>query len=362
MTNNTFRMVDSHIHQWDPHSTPRDWRLNLTPARLLPPVLDLGFKLLSRADRESIADPVYLAKPYLPEQYRADIDGLQIDTVVHVESGWRGRGEFASVDETRWIASLPFEPDGLRLGAIVAAADPTSPNFAQVLDAHLDASPLVRGIRSIAAHHQDKAVRSWTSVYRLLVQPRFLDGFAKLAERKLTFDTWVYAHDLPDVAELAIRYPEVTIVLDNIGTPAGVFGPVGRSTGRSEAERRALLAAWRDDLAAVAQQPNVVVKLTGLALPVLGHRLPLRGTSVPVAELAERVAPLVDFALDQFGSTRTMWGSNSPMEKPVSDPRGVVEAIRSIIAERQNDRSASEHDDVFGRTAERVYGLNASRS
>lgn len=347
------RIVDSHMHQWDPVNTPRSPILRIGSVVDVPAVADFAFKFFPRSHRESIADPAYLSHPYLVADYRRDIGSFHVDAAVHVDSGWRGRGEFAPVDETRWVASLPFENYGPRLGAIVAAADPRSPRFADVLEAHRDAAAQFRGIRCIATHHQDKGVRSWTNDPRLLVQPRFLDGFAKLAARDLTFDAWVYSHDLPDVAELARRYPEVTIVLNHIGTPAGIFGPIGHSTGRSEAERRGLLDAWRDDIAAVAERPNVVVKLSGLMLPVLGHELPLRGRSVPVPELVRRIRPLVEHTVAVFGTDRTMWGSNSPLEKPVSGFAGIVDTIVDVMKPLGN----TALDDVFRATAMRVYSI-----
>ncbi len=347
------RVIDSHIHQWDPLSTPREISLIARPLHYFPTMLNTAFKLFPKSERESIADPLYLANPYLPTHYAADAGGLHVESVVHVESGWRGWGDFASVDETKWIAGLPFGEHSPPLGAIVAAADPTQPDFAAVLDAHLAASPLVRGVRAIAAYHPDHGVRSWSKTQRLLVAPRFLNGFAQLAERNLAFDAWVYSHDLPDVAELARRYPEVDIVLDHFGTPAGVLGPVGRSTGRSATERRGLLDAWRDDIAAVAERSNVVAKLSGLTLPVLGHQLPLRGHSVPVAELVERIAALIRHTVEVFGPERVMWGSNAPVEKPVSNMVGVVRAMLEVLG----DRSQDEIDHVFRRTAQRVYKI-----
>ncbi|NMN95630.1 amidohydrolase family protein [Antrihabitans stalactiti] len=347
------RIVDAHMHQWDPRTTPRDWRLTLNPLVYVPPLLDLAFKFVSRSDRESIADPAYLVNPYLLDEYGFDAGDLPIDTVVHVDSGWHGRGELAPVDETRWIAGLPFGDGAPRLGAIIGAADPSSPRFGSVLDAHADASPLFRGIRCLAAHHQDKGVRSWTTRNRLLMQPRFLDGFGQLAERDLVFETWVYSHDLPDVTELARRFPDTTIVLDHFGTPAGVLGPVGRSTGRSEAERRGLFDAWRDDLSAVAQHSNVVVKVSGLTLPVLGHQLPLRGQSVAVPELVARLQPLADHVIDVFGSGRSMWGSNSPLEKPVSTMAANVATMVELV----RDRGSAAVADIFAATAERIYRI-----
>jgi predicted TIM-barrel fold metal-dependent hydrolase len=125
-------------------------------------------------------------------------------TVVHVQAGWHAKDPLGSVDETRWINSLPFGGDGApTLGAIVVQADPSTPGIGDLLDAHLRATPLVRGVRCMAAHHDDRGVMNWTQAAHLLTQPAFLRGFEAVAERGLSFDIWVYGHQLPDAVTLA---------------------------------------------------------------------------------------------------------------------------------------------------------------
>jgi len=97
------------------------------------------------------------------------------------------------VDETRWVSSLPFGENGTpKLGAIVAHADPSQPEAARVLDAHLEASPLVRGVRYKAAHSPDRGIMDYAKRPNTLSERAFLRGFAAVAERGLSFELWLY--------------------------------------------------------------------------------------------------------------------------------------------------------------------------
>src|SRR5690606_35515532 len=185
-----------------------------------------------------------------------------------------------------------------------------APGFAELLDAHQSASPKFRGIRTMVAHHPDPDVRVFTHDPEALTSHAFLNGFAELARRDLVCEARVYSHQLPQVVALARRYPEVTIVLNHLATPAGIFGAVGRETGHTPEKRHALLQRWRDDIAELATLPNVVAKVSGLAMPILGHLVPRprHTTSAPV--LLDRIRPLVTHAFDCFGADRLIWGSN----------------------------------------------------
>lgn len=267
------RIIDAHIHQWDPFATPRDFSALAKLFRLLPVPVDAAKRLAPRRDREFVGDPVAYLRPYLPFDYRADAGNAPIEVIAHIEVEWSQPGPLGKAGETAWVAGLPLEA-APRLGAILAGGDPADPGFADLLDAHAAASPLLRGIRTMVAHHPDPGVRSFTDAPGKLTTKEFLDGFAHLAERGLSFEAWVYSHAIPDVTALAERYPEVPIVLNHLGTPAGIFGAVGKHTGSNPGLRRQLLVRWRDDLAALAARPNVVAKVSGLMMPILGHPIP----------------------------------------------------------------------------------------
>ncbi len=344
-------ILDAHIHQWDPHATPREFSGLAKLMRRLPVPVDLAAKLAPRRDREFIGDPRAFLGPYLPANYRADTGPTAVEAIVHVEVEWAGW----KPDETRWVASLPFGVDTPALAAVIGSADPAAVDIGAVLDAHQTASPLLRGIRTMVAHHPDPGVKSFAAA-GALTAPAFLHGFAQLAERGLAFDAWVYSGQLPELAALADRFPEVPIVLDHLGTPAGAFGPVGKHTGRTPAQRHTLLERWRADLTELAARPNVTAKVSGLMMPVLGHPLPPRGTSTPVPQLVERTGPLLAHAFDVFGADRLIWGSNFPIDKPFTTLTGAAETVATGLTAA--GATTADLRKVFRDNAVRVYRID----
>ncbi|MFE1595860.1 amidohydrolase family protein [Nocardia sp. NPDC058705] len=346
-----FDIIDAHIHQWEPRATPREFSKLAKLMRYLPVPVDIAAKLAPRSDREFVGAPDAYLQPYLPADYRDDLGSTRVKSVVDVEVQWAGW----KPDETRWVASLPFGVDTPALAGIVSAADPAASDFGAVLDAHQSASPLFHGIRTTVAYHPDRGVKSFATHDGTLTAPAFLDGIGQLADRGLSLDAWVYSGQLPEVTALAERFPEVPIVLDHLGTPAGIFGPVGKDTGHTARQREVLLHRWRDDLTDLAAQPNVVAKVSGLMMPVLGHPVPPRGTVTPVPTLLGRVGPLLAHALDVFGVDRLIWGSNFPVDKPITSLSGAVETVATGLS----DAGASTDDlrKVFGGNAVRFYRI-----
>ncbi|MFD3747653.1 amidohydrolase family protein [Nocardia sp. NPDC058633] len=347
-----FDIIDAHIHQWDPHATPREFSKLAKLMRRLPVPVDIAAKLAPRRDRQFVGHPGAYLQPYLPADYRDDLGDTPVASVVEIEVQWTGW----KPDETRWVASLPFGVDTPALATIVGSADPDAEGFGAVLDAHQSASPLFRGIRTMVAHHPDPDVKSFAAHDGVLTSRAFLNGFGQLAERGLSFDAWVYSGQLPEVTALAERFPEVPIVLDHLGTPAGIFGPVGKNTGHTAGQREALFERWREDLTDLAAQPNVVAKLSGLMMPVLGHPVPPRGTPTPVPTLLARVGPLLAHAWAVFGADRLIWGSNFPVDKPITSISGAVEMVSTGLS----DAGASNADlrKVFGGNAARFYRVD----
>lgn len=333
------QVIDPHIHQWDPFSTPRESAGLAKLFRPLPRIPRWLSVLAPKTDREFVGDPHHVLKPYLPVDYRADAGDLPVTKVMHVEAAWHAEDAMGTVEETRWVAGLPWGRDGApELAGIVAKADPRWPDLGAVLDAHLEASPLVRGVRHSLATHDDPQVRNWQDEPRPFTDA-LVDGFAPIAERGLTFELWIYSHQLPDAHRLVEAYPGTTFVLDHYATPVGIFGPRGKQTGRTPYQRADLLARWYDDLAAIAEHPNVVAKASGLGMPVLGHQ----GDWDPV--------PLIRHLHASFGPDRVMWASNSPMDKPV---HSIPDSARTLLAALGDD---ADPQRLFHDVAARVYSL-----
>lgn len=340
----TVSAIDAHIHQWNPFITPR---VTSGPAKVIRRAPYLGpalVKVFPKAKREFIGDPQYLLNPYLPADYLVDGQPAHVETIIHVEAGWHGKGPMGPVGETEWLSSLPFGQDGApTLGAIVAYADPSTPQFADLLDAHLRANPLVHGIRCMGAHSDDPGVMNWAPKAHWLTQPDFLCGFSAVAERGLSFDMWVYAHQLPDASILAREYPDTMFILDHYASPVGLLGPRGKHTGSSESARREILRRWRDDISALAELPNVVAKHSGIGMPVLGAGPQSR------EQLRDSVAPLITHLDQEFGPDRTFWSSNFPIDKPNVSLVNSIWILREVLG----DRFAAER--MLRDNARRVY-------
>jgi len=349
------RVIDAHVHQWDPLGTPREFSNLARLLKYVPVPLSLAVRLASLRDREFVGDPTAYLNPYLPANYRADAAGVPVEGIAHIEVEWHGKSPTAKAEETRWVAGLPFGVDTPPLSAILGSADPAAPGFADLLDAHQSASPLFRGIRTMVAYHPDPDVRTFTHDPNALTAPAFLDGFGELARRGLVFEAWVYSHQLPQVTALAKRYPEVTLVLNHLATPAGLFGGVGRETGHTPEQRHELLRRWSEDIAELAEHPNVVAKVTGLAMPILGHPVPRRGHTTTAPVLLDRIRPLVTHAMDCFGVDRLIWGSNFPVDKPITTIADSATAVGTAITEHGGDHAALTR--VFHDNAARVYRI-----
>ena len=108
----------------------------------------------------------------------------------------------------------------------------------------------VRGIRQILNWHPDPK-KTYTP-RDLLADPTWEQGFALLRKYGLSFDLQIYPGQMQAAAQLASRHPDTLIILNHTGMP------VDRDA--------AGLQAWRAGMQALAQQPNVVAKISGLAM------------------------------------------------------------------------------------------------
>ena len=112
-------------------------------------------------------------------------------------------------------------------------------------------------------------------------------GLTHLASAGFPFDVVVEPWQLPMVTTLAHSMESATFVLDHLGNP-----PIASSS----------LARWSADLAAVATCENVLAKVSGLITKDHWDRWTV-----------DRLRPVIDHALETFGSRRLMFGSDWPL-------------------------------------------------
>jgi predicted TIM-barrel fold metal-dependent hydrolase len=296
---------------------------------------------------------------YLLDELLADTgSGHNVVATVFVEcmSMYRASGpqETRPVGETEFVngiaamsASGGFGSTRIASGIVSFADLALGERVGSVLDAHLAASPRFRGIRHAAGWEASDQVRNshTNPPPGLLGDARFRRGFAELAPRGLTFDAWLYHPQLPELTELAKAFPDTTIILDHFGGPLGI----GPYTGR----RAEVFAAWKAAIRALADCPNVVVKLGGLVMPLNGFGFHKREQPIGSVELAEATRDWYLHTIECFGVARCMFESNFPVDKVSVSYRVLWNSFKRLTA----NFSAAEQAALFHDTAVRVYQL-----
>jgi len=256
------------------------------------------------------------------------------------------------VGETEFVAeaaAASAEGDGATIAGIVSHANLTlGEGVTEVLDAHEEAgNGLFRGIRHAGARdpHPEALRIAGRAPEGLYSRDDYRRGMKLLGDRGLTFDTWHYHHQNRDFAELARAVPETTMILDHFGTPLGV-GPYAD-------RREEIFAAWKDDIAEIAELPNVVAKIGGLAMPDNGFGWSERATPATSEELVAAHARYYHHTIECFGPDRCMFESNFPVDKLSIGYHPLYNALKRIASSYSED----EQDAMFYRTAARVYRL-----
>ncbi len=310
-----FSIIDPHIHQWDLVNTPRilSWPKKLLGwnQSLYESLVTLG---ANKADKDYVGNISHVGYDYLPVNYAADRGQLNISHVVHVEAGWRDNSGFGPVKETQWVASLFSGRREPSLGGIVGHLDLRGDNVDAVLAAHKRASSKLVGIRQMLAWDADKSIMRFCDQSKMSQDPKWRAGFDLLEKYDLSFDAWFFHHQLDEMVMLAKAYPNTTFILGHMGTPIGLGGEFA-SYGGSDVARSRVLGLWQEGMAKVAECRNVLVKLSGFFMPVVGWGYHLRDQPPSLAEVVDDLRPMVEFVVGQFGVDRCMFASNFPMDK-----------------------------------------------
>jgi predicted TIM-barrel fold metal-dependent hydrolase len=202
-----------------------------------------------------------------------------------------------------------------------------------------------RGVRDTVAWHRDHPRAAGREVTpNILAEPRYRAGLRELARRDLTFDVWLFHGQLSELADTIDALPDLTVVVDHLGGPAPK-----RSTPES---RKAIFDEWRRELTALAERPNVLLKIGGAGMPLYGFGLEL-GPRASSSILAAAWKPYFEAAIDAFGPERCMFESNFPIDKQSASYDAVWNAFKLLSA----GLSQSERDFLFADTAKRVYSL-----
>jgi len=210
------RVVDAHVHLWDPART--DWYPYLSGGRALP-----------------LGDVSGMSRRFDVATYRAESAPWPVTKLVNVAAATGHH----SIEETLALdrqADVDGHPD-----AIIGGLPPTASaaEAAALLDRQMGASRL-RGVRPMGV---DAAPLPPDDVLRLV------------QERRLLFELMVHPDQLQAVAQRLAAHDDLVVVVEHTGWPRSA----------SDDER----ALWQAGMRALAGLGDgVVCKLSGLAMPL----------------------------------------------------------------------------------------------
>ncbi|WP_088315419.1 amidohydrolase [Kineosporia sp. R_H_3] len=281
-------VVDAHHHVWDLAVRDQDW---------------------IRGDAMA---PI--ARSFGLDDLRPEAAARGVVTTVLVQT-------VVGPDETPELLALA-DGDPL-VGAVTGWADLTSPALADDLAALRD-GPGGRWLRAVRHQVQHEPDPRW------LARPDVVRGLATVAAAGLAYELLVLPHQLPAALDAVRAVPEGRFVLDHCAKPPVASGA---------------LEPWSRDLRALAAEPAVTCKLSGLVTEAAW------ATWTPAD-----VAPFATVVLDAFGADRVMAGSDWPVCLLAASYGAVWDLARDLLA----GCSPTERDAVLRATATRVYGLGGA--
>ncbi len=240
---------------------------------------------------------------FLPPDLEPHLKAAGVDGTVVVQS-------LPEVDDTLFLLDLAAKNDFI-LG-VVGWVDMKAANAPEMI-AMLAKHEKLKGIRPMLQGIEET---DWID------DPALVPAVAVMIEHDLAFDGLILPRHMAPLTRFAERFPELRIVIDHGAKPLIAEGKY---------------VAWRHRLAALAALPNVSCKLSGLLVEA-GDQRP------------EAVRPYAETILELFGETRTIWGSDWPVVKLVSDYRTWLDQCLDIVP-------AHHHDAVFGGNAIDFYRL-----
>ncbi|GAA0327461.1 amidohydrolase family protein [Sphingomonas oligophenolica] len=267
-----------------------------------------------------------------------------------------GPPELRCVGETEFVngvaamsASGRYGPTRVAAGIVCAADLGLGDQARHVLEAQMAAgNGRLRGVR----FSQTWASAREPNRANLFNDARVRRGVAHLASVGLSLDTSCHYSLLPEIADLADAFPDLTIIICHCGFPF--------KADSDEAEREAF-GVWKKGMSEAARRPNVFAKIGGVYrfnaragqadtdfLPPAG-----RPPSVRSVDLAGGWRPYVETAIAAFGSSRCMFESNSPVDRAVCSYGVLWNSYKHITA----GYSADERANLFSRTARTVYKI-----
>lgn len=287
------QFVDTHVHffDWDKADRGLTWAW-LAPEAMHPILGNInGMK----------------SQRFTAEEFAAESRFSDVSKCVHVQAAI---GTEDPVVETAWLQEMADQHGFPH--AIVADARLQDPEVGAVLERHSQYTNM-RGIRDFGEGDY-------------LVDPAFHRGYAQLEKFDWVCDLDCFWENFHKARALAEKFPNIVMILDHAGFP--------------QERTDEYFTNWKTALHDLAGADNVMVKISGLGM---------RDERWTVDSLR----PWVHECLEAFGTQRSFFGTNWPLDRLYSSYSDVVAAYRSLVSDLSDD----EQKAVLAGNAERIYRI-----
>ena len=296
--------------------------------------------------------------PYLIENLNEDtFSGHNIVGTIFMEcaQGYYSNGEekYKPVGETEFVVNLMKTskklPKTTNIIGIIGYADlMLGGEVKDVLDKHLlKGDGLFKGIRHAAGWDKNKEIHNSHSnpIENIYYNKSFREGAEELIKLNLTFDAWHYHHQIKDLSDFAINYPELTIIHDHFGGPLGV--------GPYEGKKKEIFQKWKDDISLLSESKNVFAKLGGLAMPVNGWNFHKQDKPASSDQIIDLHQEYYLHTINCFGVDRCMFESNFPVDRRSVSYHVLWNAFKKMILDYPDE----DKNKLFFKNAKDVYGV-----
>lgn len=254
-----------------------------------------------------------LRRDFLPDDLAPEMAASGMNASVAVQAG-------QSESETLFLLELARRHK--TIAGVVGWVDLRAANLLERLE-YFSQFAKLRGFRHVVQDEPDDT---------FLLSKDFLRGIACLKQFGYTYDILIYSRQLSAAIALVEKFPEQRFVIDHLAKPLVKTGT---------------LEPWAAQMKAIAAQPNVYCKLSGLVTE--GNWKNWH---------ADDFRQYLDVVFDAFGSERLLFGSDWPVCLLAAPYR----QVKKLIADYTQNLSAAEKDKVFGSNAVHFYGLTMNRT
>lgn len=290
---NSLPVIDTHQHLWD---------INRFGAAWSRPPLNRNFD---------------------QRDYLAATKGLNVVKAVYMEVGVPANMRH---EEALYAIEMCRER-GNPTAAAVIAADPNDPDLTTYLSQFYQ-SPYIKGIRYFFKSEEE------------ILQPSVVYNIQRLSTLNMSFDFSVPTQWLPAMSRLIAQCPDTRFLVNHCGNvdPRAFFNRESLKGETPDHDRD----QWIMDITQVADYPNVVCKISGVATRAMNHEL-----------TAQNLAPAINCCLDIFGPDRVMFASDWPVCLRKMKLDQWLNTLKEIVL----NRSYTDQKKLFHDNAVQFYNI-----